>query len=102
MFNQVSVSSLQRKGCGHDFVQAQKREKDCCVLHHPESGADHLLVADDDFAVLRFAENLEAFPQHVLGHATRQVVDVEHLAVVLATRKPWQQSRRQTKQNTDR
>lgn len=61
----------------------------------------HSLVADDDFAVLCFAENLEAFPQHVLGHAVRQVVDVEHLAVVLATGKPWQQWGQRTIQNTD-
>lgn len=57
-----------------------------------ESISGHLLVADDDFAVLCIAENLEAFPQHVLGHAAWQVVDVKHLAVVLATGKPWQQS----------
>lgn len=46
------------------------------------------LVTDDDFTVLRFAEHLEALPQHVLGHAARQVVDVKHLAVVLATEQP--------------
>ena len=60
-------------------------------LQKEESGS-HSLVADDDFAVLWFSENLEAFPQHVLGHAGWQVVDVEHLAVVLETGKPWQQS----------
>lgn len=56
----------------------------------------HVLVADDDFAVLCIAEHLEAFPQHVLGHAARQVVDVKHLAVVLATGKPWQPSGQRT------
>lgn len=71
-------------------------------LQIEESKSGHLLIADDDFAVLCFAENLEAFPQHVLGHAARQVVDVKHLAVVLATGKPWQQSGQRTIQNTDR
>lgn len=56
------------------------------ALHLLHSG--HLLIADDDFAVFCAAKNLEAFPQHVLGHAAGQVVDVKHLAVVLATRKP--------------
>lgn len=59
-------------------------------------GRGHSLVADEDLAVLRVAENLEAFPQHVLGHAGRQVVDVKHLAVVLETAKPWQQSGQRT------
>lgn len=66
----------------------------------PPSASAHSLVADDDFAVLGFAENLEAFPQHVLGHARRQVVDVKHLAVVLATGKPWQQSGQTTIRTT--
>lgn len=61
----------------------------------------HSLVADDDFAVVGVAENLEAFPQHVLGHAARQVVDVKHLAVVLATGKPWQQSGQRTRESTN-
>lgn len=46
------------------------------------------LVTDEDFTVLGVAEDLEALPQRVLGHAARQVVDVEHLAVVLATEQP--------------
>ena len=69
------------------------------LQRNPDGG--HLLIADDDFAVLCFAENLEAFPQHVLGHTGWQVVDVKHLAVVLATGKPWQQSGQRTIQNTD-
>lgn len=65
------------------------------------TSGSHSLVADENFAVLRLAENLEAFPQHVLGHAGWQVVDVKHLAVVLATEKPWQQSGQRTIETTE-
>lgn len=72
------------------------------LLHLYVFISGNVLVADDDFAVLCIAENLEAFPQHVLGHGAWQVVDVKHLAVVLATGKPWQQSGQRTIQNADR
>lgn len=79
-----------------------KKSSHISSLQIKESGSGHLLVADDDFAVLWFPENLEAFPQHILGHAVWQVVDVKHLAVVLATGKPWQQSGQRTIQTTYR
>ena len=72
------------------------------ALQTEESASGHLLIADDDFAILCIAENLEALPQHVLGHAGWQVVDVKHLAVVLATGKPWKQSGQRKTQTTYR
>ena len=109
------TSHLITKGCvfktvcanGTDPKQHEKtglleKQKKIPVAAEGDPDQGHLLVADDDFAVLRFAKNLEAFPQHVLGHAARQVMDVEHLAVVLATGEPWQQSGQRTIQNTDR
>lgn len=77
-----------------DFGAVQKSLAD--QTNNQTKGRGHSLIADEDLAVLRLAENLEAFPQHVLGHAGRQVVDVKHLAVVLETAKPWQQSGQRT------
>lgn len=58
------------------------------ALANPRHNNRSSLVTDDDFTIFSFAEHLEALPQHVLGHSAGQVVDVEHLAVVLATEQP--------------